>query len=121
VPVTRFGAGLAAGLTVGTVGGFLLALTGGFGILSIWLGFLYGGAVGQAVLIGISRKRGPKVEILCGLCAVGGLVLGLVLQMLYSGLPLSLGAFVADLLHRPFYLVAAAIGVVSAVSRTRFF
>lgn len=77
--------------------------------------------MGEAVLRGVSRKRGPKVEALCGLCAVGGLLIGLILQMAYSGVPFTPGAIVADLLHRPFYLIAAGIGVVSAVSRARFF
>src|SRR5258708_9565395 len=106
VPVTRFGAGLAAGLTVGSVCGFLLAMAGGFGFFVIWGGLLYGGAVGEAVLRGVSRKRGPKVEVLCGICAAGGLIIGLFLQMLTSGMPLTAGMFIADLAHRPFYIVA---------------
>ena len=121
VPATRFGVGLAAGLIVATLGGYLLAMTGGFGFFAIWIGLLYGGAVGEAVLRGVSRKRGPKVEALAGICAVCGVILGLVLQMASSGMPLTLGAILANLVHRPFYVVAAAIGVISAVSRTRFF
>ena len=121
VPVTRFGVGLAAGLTVATLGGYLLAMAGGFGLFAIWLGLLYGGAVGEAVLRGVSRKRGPKVEALTGICAVSGVIIGLLLQMASSGFPLTLGEFLADLAHRPFYVVAAAIGVVSAVGRARFF
>jgi hypothetical protein len=121
IPPTRLGTGLAAGLTVGIGGGFLLALTGGFGLLGFWLGFLYGGAVGEAVLRGVKRKRGPKVEILCGFCAAAGLIVGFLLHLPYSGIPLNPGPILTHLLHMPFYLVAAGIGVFSAVSRVRFF
>src|SRR6266446_2890082 len=42
VPVTRFGVGLAAGLTAGTFGGFILAMAGGFGFFLLWGGLIYG-------------------------------------------------------------------------------
>src|SRR5438876_10010069 len=63
VEVNRLGIGIMVGMAAGVIGGFVLASAHGFGFLTLWLGFFFGGFVGEAVLRAVYRKRGPKVEI----------------------------------------------------------
>ena len=118
VPVDRLALGLVVGLTVGTLGGYVLASASGFGFLLLWAGLFYGGLVGEAVLRTVYRKRGIKVEAVSGACALLGAVMGFLGWMQSHSLPLSSAVMFIQL--HPFYIAAVAIAVFAAVSRVRF-
>ena len=106
------------GMAAGVIGGFVLASAHGFGFLTLWLGFFFGGFVGEAVLRAVYRKRGPKVEITAGACALLGALAGLGIWMITHGYSLaSMPSFLGD---HPMYLGGIGIGVFAAVSRVRF-
>jgi hypothetical protein len=114
----RLAVSLIVGLTVATIGGFILASAGTFGFLLLWASLFYGGIVGEAVLRTVHRKRGIKVEVTAGACALLGALMGLAAWMQTQGLPLT--QFATLLGSRPFFLIAVGIGVFAAVSRVRF-
>jgi uncharacterized membrane protein YeaQ/YmgE (transglycosylase-associated protein family) len=106
---------------VGIVGGYLLAAATGFGFFLLWLGLFYGGAVGESVLRTVYRKRGPKVEVAAGICALIGALVGLAIYFTTQGFPLRFDPIIAFLSVHPFYAFSIGVAVFSAVSRTRFF
>jgi hypothetical protein len=65
-------------LAVAAFGGWIMASFGfGLGFFGLWAAFLYGLALSEVALRVTGRKRGLQMEILVGVCAVLGIVLGL--------------------------------------------
>ncbi len=118
VPVDRLSLGVIVGLTVGTLGGFVLASASGFGFLLLWAGLFYGGIVGEAVLRTVYRKRGIKVEIASGACTLFGALMGLAGWLQTQNLPLTY--IITHLGLNPFYIASLGIALFAAVSRVRF-
>ena len=118
VPVDRLALGITVGLTVATLGGFVLASASGFGFLLLWAGLFYGGLVGEAVLRTVYRKRGAKVEIASGLCTLAGALMGLLGWLQTHNLPISF--IMTHLGMNPFYIAAIGIALFAAVSRVRY-
>ncbi len=121
VSVDRLAIGVAVGLVVGHIGGYLLAAASGFGFFILWLGLFYGGAVGESVLRAVYRKRGPKIEVAAGLCVLVGSLGGLAIYFVTQGFKMGFDPILAYLTAHPFYAFSVGVAVFSAVSRTRFF
>jgi hypothetical protein len=121
VGTDRLALGALAGLGSSFVIGWLLFFLSGMGFFLIWGGLIGGGAVGEAVLRAIKRKRGVKVEIMTGVSALIGMILAYVAWYGTKTGALDPSAMMSFLQVRPYALVAAGIAVFSAVSRVRFF
>jgi hypothetical protein len=121
VGADRMALGSLAGAAAGFALGYLLLFVSGMGFLLI-LGALFGGnAIGEAVLRTIQRKRGTKVEIMTGVSAAAGLLLAFGAWYVGRGGPVEIGAVLAALQRRPFFVVSCAVATFSAISRVRFF
>ena len=118
VPIDRLALGVIVGLTIGTIGGFVLASARGFGFLMLWGSLLYGGIVGEAVLRTVYRKRGLKVEVASGACAVLGMLMGFAGWMQTQHLPLA--SIATELGASAYFLIAIGIAAFAAVSRVRY-
>jgi hypothetical protein len=112
--------GLAGGLAAGIGTGYLLAMLSGLGLFLIWGGILAGGIVGETVLRLTERKRGPKLEILAGVCMGVGAIAGYAMRLLSQGQPIDFQTLTLLFQFSPFYVVSVGLAVVSAVSRIRF-
>lgn len=121
VGVDRMSMGAVAGLAAGFVLGYVMSFISGIGFFLIWGALLGGGAVGEAVLRAIQRKRGPKVEILTGVSVTVGILLAYMVWYAARGGAADPGAVLESLQRRPYFVVAAGVAVFSAVSRVRFF
>ncbi len=121
VGVDRLAAGSLAGLAAGFAIGYLLLFLSGVGFFLIWGGLLGGGAIGEAVLRVIQRKRGPKVEIMTGMSAAAGILIAFGIWYIARSGAADIGAMLESLQQRPYFVVAAGVAVFSAVSRVRFF
>lgn len=121
VGADRVVAGSLAGLAAGFALGYLLLFLSGFGFFLIWGGLMGGGAIGEAVLRVIHRKRGPKVEIMTGFSAAVGLLLAFGVWYVAQGGPADVGSMIQALQRRPYVVVAEGLAVFGAVSRVRFF
>ena len=121
VGADRLAIGALAGLVAGFVVGYLLLFLSGMGFFLIWGGLLGGGAIGEAVLRVIQRKRGPRVELLTGLTAAAGILIAFGVWYVSRGSVAEMGAMLEALQRRPYFVVAAGVAVFSAVSRVRFF
>src|SRR5262249_5760283 len=107
-------------LAAATLGGWLASEIGlGFGLLGIlWGGFLYGIGVGEVALRATGRKRGRQMEIMAGVGAGAGIVLGWFLAALSRGGP-DIGAVLLMHLRSPWSYVFIGWAVTSAIGRIR--
>jgi len=121
VGADRLALGALAGVSSSFAIGWLLFFLSGLGFFLIWGGLLGGGAVGEAVLRTIRRKRGSKVEIMTGVSALVGMVLAFCAWYGTRAGGMDPEAMLGFLHMRPYSLVAAGIVIFSAVSRVRFF
>jgi hypothetical protein len=112
----EFGAGAAAALGAGTVGGYV-GLQVGF-LLSLCIGPIIGGLIAEATLRATGYKRGPLMYALVGGGIVGGvLAAGLIHYTLfagqYGGGTSAMGVYLASAATGGVvYIVAALFGAV---------
>ncbi len=103
-------------LAVAVLGGWLLISVGlGFGFFALWGALLYGGAVAEVALRVTGRKRGTAMEVVAGVCAALGLLVGWFLAASSRGAGL---AFAVP--HSPRLYLVAILGVAAAISRIRY-
>ena len=115
--------GYAGSLAVATFGGWIMAEMGyRLGFFGLFLAFVYGIVVAESGLRIVNRRRGLKVEIMAGVCAFLGLVLGLLLTLLTRRGDAGAGnvsGYLAAQLMNPMTYVIVGIAVYGAVSRIR--
>ncbi len=109
----------AASLGVALFGGWLLlGMGGGFGFFGLWIAYFYGLLVAETALRVTGRKRGLPMEIVAGVNAALGLVIGWLLPILARGGPQML-ALLAASLHPSWTYILVGVAVFAAVSRMR--
>lgn len=119
ISVGQLALAYAVCLTVGIVSGWIFqSVAGRFGFFALWGVFLYGIGIAELALRLTGRKRGPKIEILAGSCAVLGLLGGGILALLPHILaqPQLLTLFFLN----PWSYLEIGIAVYAAVRRVRY-
>lgn len=102
---------------VAAFGGWLVVSAFRWGIFGILAAFIYGMGVAEVALRVTGRKRGLKMEILAGTCALLGIVVGLLLTSLRYAGPEGGGLYA--LFFDPWLYAQAIVAVFGAVNHTR--
>ncbi|MDE2127067.1 MAG: hypothetical protein KGJ62_10795 [Armatimonadetes bacterium] len=107
----------AAGFAVSAAGTWLMLHIPFGGYFVLILSWVLGRAVGEVVLRVSGRKRGQTLELLTGVAAGVGYLVGSIGPSLLSGVPI---AWVGRELIDPWLLIGLGITIWAAVSRIRY-
>ena len=112
--------GIVATLGAAVAVGVGISVFSMVGFLLIWAGILGGGFIGETLLRVTGRKRGPRVEIIAGVCSIVGILIGIAMWRLFNGYSVDPMEIFQHLQYHPFYALSLCITVGAAVSRIRY-
>jgi len=120
----RFAAAGAAAIALGAVAGFGVDLIGWF---VLFVAVAYGSFAGEIIMRAAGRKRGIRLEALCGIGMALGAIGGRIIVALFfaGGIGAAPGALAFSeairlVIPGPLALVSLVIAVASAVGRIRY-